>query len=333
MKEVKLRTKQVLGLLLAPLLWLFNSCSPIGDAVDKDRSNNYYFGKGKKDIFYSRGGNWFALGKTALNADVPSFKVLGAEIARDKNHLYYQSVIVDASSLDMKSLFTTNGPYADNLLMDKNGVFYIAYEKTKDYAAIAKPIKNADPNTFQRKDFNWANDHQNWYYRNQLIAVHYDSFDVLSEFFSKDRSNAYYHYGDVFQDLEAHYPTFDIMEHKNYAMDKETVYFMNYDATDNFKNTKVIKIVSEGQKPKFLSEVFLTIGEKVYCNGNLLDITTSEAEVVGEFYLKNKSKVYYFDQLLEDADATTFTENEKGFIGDTTSFYRGTERFRLDKEK
>ena len=75
--------KALFRILFAPLIWLAQACSPLGNHVEKDVSDSFYYNKSKTDVIYSPMGNWFELESTKIGADVESFKVLGRHLAKD----------------------------------------------------------------------------------------------------------------------------------------------------------------------------------------------------------------------------------------------------------
>jgi hypothetical protein len=324
---MKLFLKKLFRLVLTPLFWVLNSCSPIGDAVDKEKSLNYYYSKNNDDILFSSGGNWFALGKTPLNAHVTSFEVMGPDLARDKNHVYYRYSRVDTSPIDLNTLYNKNLPYYDDLLFDANGVYHITWRGAKNETATPIKIGSADPKTFERRDYNWAMDHKNWYYRNQVIPVAYDDFEILSDHYSKDSTQVYYHYGSNFKPLNADASSFNLLEQSYYGKDKDSLYLLYYNPYEDFKDTKIIAIDIKQNEPIFLSQEYLQVGDTIYYNGKKLPILAAQAEVVGDFYIKDDTKVFYGDQEIPEADAKSFTINDEGQIKDKDGFFRAGERF------
>lgn len=318
-------------LVLAPFLWLTNACSPIGEAVDKEKSTNFYFNKNKNDVHYSRMGNWFELGHTALNADVATFKLLGPEIAQDKNRLYFKWDIVNTDSLDLESIYYKDHYAMVNLIFDKNGVYALNNKSYEQSTINPIRIEGADPKTFERSDFNWAKDDKNWYYRNVLIPVDYNSFEVLTEHFSKDANQVFYQYGSFFKMMDADPTTFKTLPQGYYARDTKHLYLLKYDGTDNFKNTKLLDWELKGEDPVFLTDYFLKLNDNIYFNGTLLDLDAEKAQIVAEYYVKDDKQVYYMSTLLPDADATSLKENADNSVSDKLGIFRAGERYKEKK--
>ncbi len=102
------------------LMTLFSLTSCGMKKIDAELSENYYR-TSTGGIVYSRNGNWYELGKKEIeNVDKKTFRVLGPDYAKDKNHIYYQNGIMTSVDYDSFELMDKNG----TLVRDKNKVYY-----------------------------------------------------------------------------------------------------------------------------------------------------------------------------------------------------------------
>ena len=186
------------GIFLALIIFLgaFIACStrflfgasPLGDVVNESKSKNYYFSKNNTDILYSQDGNWFNLGKSALNADVETFEVLGDTFGRDKDHVYYKehriTDEVDADSFAPHSFMTA---------VDKNYV-YTVIDNHKREAPFIRIIEHANPKTYEEleEEFRLYRDDQAYFYWGYQLLADRDSFQFIDSYYYKDKDHVYY---------------------------------------------------------------------------------------------------------------------------------------------
>lgn len=319
--------KTVFKILIAPLLWVLQSCSPLGEPVNEEKSNNHYYNKKKSDIHYSPMGNWFELGNSPMNADVGSFEVLTRFLGKDENRIYFMEDPVAPGKIDLATFYTKEGDFMADVGFDANQVY--VFEKTygtQDPHAKLDVIAQADPKTYRRNDINWAQDKANRFYRNQLVAVDYASFKNLSDSFSKDKDRAYYHHGAFFDTLPANVSSFEVLHKYYYARDKDHVFHLHFER--NNSGPELVKApIGEGEDVELLNEVYLRIGRQLYHGLKPLDLDLSSMEIVGTYYIKDTKKVYYQGRYLPDADAASFGEIGEYQIGDKNGPYRSGERF------
>lgn len=319
--------KTFFKLLFAPILWLVHACSPLGEPVNEEKSDNHYYNKKKSDIRYSPMGNWFELGNSPMNANVESFEVLTRFISRDKNQVYFMENPVEQGKLDLGTFYVKEGDYMKDIGLDKKHVY--AFEKvysTEKTFAKFEIIEHADPKTYIRVNWDWAKDEQHHFYQNSLIDVDYDSFKPINDHFSKDTNRVYNHYYKHFEPIDADVKSFEVLDKGNFAADSLRVFSMTYPSHDE---TKLVTISRNGKEEiSLLSDVFIQIGERVFYRGTQLkDLNHKEMEIIGNsFYIKDKNLVYYKDSLLKDADADTFGKLGKWEIGDKNGAYREGKR-------
>jgi len=102
------------------LMLFIAGCSPLGDPVDPEVSNSYYYSPGKDQILYSPQGNWFERELTEMpEADVESFKPLSSGTAVDKQRVFFTGEILQGADRD--TYRDLPGGYA----MDKRRVYFL----------------------------------------------------------------------------------------------------------------------------------------------------------------------------------------------------------------
>lgn len=121
--------------MIVTLVRLFNFLlTPLGKCINKNVSDSYYHSKSspKDEVVYSRRGNWFEIGATKFKVDVKTFTPLAADIAKDKNFVYFAhkpQPHVDHASFQVKG----------DVLQDKNHI----YSRTNDYYTYQLEIVGA----------------------------------------------------------------------------------------------------------------------------------------------------------------------------------------------
>lgn len=325
--------KIALKILFAPLLWLLHACSPLGNPVDEEKSDNHYYNKQKTDIRFSRMGNWFELGNSPMNADVESFEVLNKNFAKDKDQVYYEANAVEKGAVDLGSFHVKDNKYMTWVGLDKNQVYTFekVYGKSNE-GTKSFPVEGADPKTYTHTDWDWAHDGKNHFYRFQMISVDFKSFQNLTESFSTDKDSVYFHRSGFFRSIKADVESFEVL-HKNYfARDKNNVYYAVF--VPNETETQLLEIpIKNQEKVALLNEAYVKVGNQVYYGATPIDLHSEFAEVLSTYYIKDKLKVYYQDRLLADADAESFGLIGEFQIGDKNGPFRAGERIEKEQSK
>lgn len=299
-------------MIFAPFIWLIQACSPLGNTVDKDVSDSFYFNKSKTDVIYSPMGNWFELEASKIGADVESFVVLNKHIAKDKNRVYYKSTYVNLPELDV-SEFRAEQTYAMlNIGFDEKNVYLFTRDYTSKETAV-KIIPEADPHTFKTSDFEWAKDKNHYYHRFSPVNVDYESFARINERFHLDKKQAYYHAYDTFSAFEVDVATFKKLDDA-YAYDQNNVYYFAEFVQDRAQNLLQRIPNPDSRTIKIIDQYHLKAGDKVYYQG--FEITGADLnsfEIISESYSKDQQHVYYNGVLLEGADPKSFQYDGKTF--------------------
>ncbi|OHX65414.1 hypothetical protein NH26_03145 [Flammeovirga pacifica] len=285
------------------------ACSPYKGPVDKSISTSYYYSKKKGMICYSWMGNWFELGSIHFKADIESFEVLAEYYAKDKNHSYYKSENID-HEVDHASF------RADYLFCyDKNNVYvplkYVSdnYLDEAEKGHFLKPIKGANPTTFEDMDDGWSKDDKYIFYRYNPTELDRNSFEIINKAFVKDKDKVFA------LEFDKMIPTnIDVLSVKKlnerYVFDSENVYdYQEY--IDGEKVGSLLTIPYSNPKNIYIKEEkYLFVEERVfYDDTELVGVhsATFKIDTKDNMYALDKNKVYYFGEEIAQADPKSFT--------------------------
>ena len=285
------------------------ACSPFAGPVDKSVSDSYYYSKSKNNICYSPMGNWFELGNTKINADVKTFKVLGRDFGKDKNHIYFKSNIID-KEVDITTFYIHKDNY---ICFDKDHVYialnYLPYDfnKADQENKHLWKVEKANPKTFQKIDSDWSKDDKHYFYNYVPIDVDYNSFKVLNENFAKDKNRVY-----LLKNYELLTSTIDPTTAKKindrYITDKDNIYdfqeYQNGKKVDSLTSIPYQNI----DNLTILENKFLLFDNNVIYDGVKIEkADVSSFQLIQFPYSKDKNHVFYYGEVIEKADPNTFS--------------------------
>lgn len=325
----QLKIKFILKLFSAPVLWVMNGCSPIGEPVDSSKSLSHYYSPNEKEILYSYKGQWSSMatgGAKKMNVDLNNFEVLNDVFSKDKARVFYYANTLNNADVDVATFYVKKDTTLSSVGFDAKHVYaydYLNQDTGKNTRLMT--VEDANPLTYQQLSDNWSKDDKNHYYRNQLIAVDYETFENIDDHYSKDKDNVYVHYFNYFHIINADVDSFEVLESNYLAMDKNHVYFLDYGS--NQKETELIVIDNlEEQQVILITELYFRIGSQIYWGATPLDLNANEVKLVGTAYLKDSEHVYYANKLLPNVDAGSFELRENGSLGDKDGLIRAGER-------
>ena len=306
------KAKILFKILFAPLIWLFQACSPLGEPVDEEKSNNHYYNNSKSKIQYSPNGNWFEVQNTTMKADVESFQVFNRKLSRDKNNLFFEAYKVNDHSINLSTFYVKEGDYMGNLGFDENFVY--AFKKNYDQGSKStlKIVKDVNPKTYIRTDWNWANDGKNHFYKEDKIDVDFESFKVLNEFFVKDKYHVYAKKQELFEPITAIQTSFKIIDQRVHGIDEHQVYWKPF--YENKEMGLIAIPYKDNNEVTILNNYFLKIGDRIFYDGiEQSTIDNKSFEVIDHSYSKDVKNVYYRNKIVEGADPLTFNKMKKGY--------------------
>ena len=259
-----------------------------------------------KIIYFRNNGKLYEAGTFLENTaveDVDTFEVLDDEYSKDKHNIYYGGVTLSDVDMDTFQIIMPNY-YAK----DKNSVYsghkkikganpktikvlniaYVKDDKTVfSNFSFSNTLKNADVKSFEALGQYYGKDKNNVYLMGEKIKkADVKTFQVISEEFfnhySKDKNNVYL---ETYIIEGANPETFEIIKEKpSYSKDKKHLYYSGK-KIDEIKDN--LKIMSAG--------IFGIIinGNKIYANGNRLDIENPENfKIIKNDYYNNPNIIY-----------------------------------------
>ncbi len=265
-------------------------------------------------------GNWFELGKTEMMVHTKSFEVLTPVLGKDENHVFYEAYPVQNIELSPEEFHIKKGDFMAHIGFDKRHVF--SFEKkliNKEYHAVATIIEGADPDTYIQTDFDWGHDGIHHYFRNQKIDCDYATFEIINEYFVRDKNKIFVRPNDVFMPIEGDAESFALLNNSSHGIDKYHVYWLSFFSKEN----ELIRIPHQNPKEvKFMNRYFLRINDSIFYDGKVMpSIDAQSFEIINHSYAKDSETVYYKNQRMPEADAATFVF-ENGAAHDKNGSYR-----------
>lgn len=240
----------------------------LGDAVDREKSRNHYYSLNANQILYCGGGNSFELGIQPMDADVDSFEVLDFCWSKDKEHVFLDSHSLAYIDIDVESFRLIDYTTA----VDDKQVYRVENHHSSKPVVV---VEGADPSTYEPLKDNWARDRNRYFFLNKPVEVDYDSFEILSTHFSKDKCTAYYCLPAVFgfDEYEPYFRAFETAGELEflspyYMRDEEKVYFFQYTENDEYVYRLGEIVIKQGDEIKTDID-HLWINELHYRNGRL----------------------------------------------------------------
>ncbi len=285
------------------------ACSPFAGPVDKSISDSYYYSKSKNNICYSPMGNWFELGNTKINADVESFKVLGRDFGKDKNHLYFKTHIID-NEVDVSTFYVHKDNY---ICFDKDHVYLAVNYLPQDIQEESQgkkhlwKIAKANPNTFQKIDNDWSKDDKFYFYNYKPVNVDYNSFTIINSNFVKDKNNVY-----SLKSYKLLASTIDPATTKKinnrYIADKNNIYDFQEYQNGKMVDSLISIPYQNINNLTVLKDKFLLFDNKVVYDGvKIENADPASFEIIQFPYSKDKNNVFYHGDIIEKADPNTFS--------------------------
>ena len=289
--------------------------------------------------------SWFYSKRKLKGAHKGSFEVFdkNKSYAKDKKRVYYKGIPIpesDPSSFSVKQLFS-NPPALNEyaLCRDKNNIYYKVNLVSRDadnfvqysdpnifmdsknvfeLKSVPKPkysgenhfviVEGANPKTFESvPGFKFLyRDDQHVFYRNKMVAsAKIDNLRKIESFWTDGQS--------VF-----------FNEHKLKDADISSFQVLDYPYARDAGNLYYEHLLMEGASPEGLIEIknsngYATAGTLVFFEGKpLKDVDLESLEKIYYHYWKDKQRVYFENELLQDADPNTFEllKNTRGRVTD-----------------
>ncbi|WP_027388107.1 DKNYY domain-containing protein [Chryseobacterium gregarium] len=295
------------------------SCRNIGKPVDRQKSGSYFIdSKGK--ISYCQNGNWFSLGILPMQADAQSFEVLAEDIARDKDAVYFRST--------EQKLADRNSFYVENQIpKDRFHAYYI------DQALGFNIIKGADPRTYEpvKGHMNWTRDKDHYFYAYDRVPADRKTFAFVNGFFMKDKDSVYTvtdtgKFKSILPNpgpVEAVNPYYmrigNTLYYPSFRADSEVV-ARSFDAIDTIRVLDQ-HIICVNNKTLLVQGKNFRDANVDAATFQLLTVDDKDDLYAGNFYAKDKSHVYYDQEIIPGADTKTFILIGRDFGKDAKNVY------------
>lgn len=233
----------------------------------------YMYTKDKKNIFYYDASTKISKIK---GADLKTFKIFDNYFSKDKHAVYFKNSKLKGIKSKKFDILLEN--YSMYFLRDKDRVYLFTINDPIDTNwQKLEAIPTIDPDSFEVLD--------DWYFKDKNNVYYYDlsrkdkfapipladtgTFMVLSEGYSKDANNVYY-YGEK---IDAVHPEdFKIVKSTpqgNFIKDANNVYLFSLQYENNNETKNKIKIFDNVDAPSFT--------------------------MYNEYYGKDKNNIYYYD--------------------------------------
>ena len=199
------------------------------------------------------------------------------------------------------STITSGGGY----YVRRTKVFYLG-----GFPSTAFEIQEADVNTFQVIDSEYAKDRSNVYFNGVAIP---DSdpatFELLETWFSRDKNHVYVS-GQIFTNDPAHFEHVD----GNVYIDSQHIYWSTEPISDEPRNLVVIGT--------FDHYTYLKDSQTVFVNGGpIKGADPITFDVISDGYSRDAQNAFYFNELIPNAGLDTFEALEQQYARDAAVAY------------
>ncbi|SEL85268.1 DKNYY family protein [Aquimarina amphilecti] len=289
--------------------------NPFGKVINEELSDSYYYSRDDKGVVYSPMGNWFSLGKNEMEVDLPTFQVLGRDYAKDANHAYFKSRIintpVDVASFDVKSGF---------MPLDKNHVYILIddlYYLDDSEAEGFKILEDADAKTYEQLSYDFARD-KNFIYRNneKCIEVDHGSFDIVNDQFCRDIQGVYhYQYGEPLLKIDdANISEIVSLTSSHIRDDKNVYFYLTYRGADYIQELVKLPFKNRNEIAFFEDASLLKIDDQIFYQGLIIEeVDAATFSELDYGYAKDINYVFFHGEIVEGADVNTFKYNTSNY--------------------
>lgn len=266
----------------------------------------YMYTREKGDVYYYDASTKISKMK---GADAKSFKIFDNYFSKDKKDVYFKNSKLKGISSKKFDILLEN--YSMYFLRDKNSVYLFTINDPIDTTwQKLEAIPTIDPDSFEVLD--------DWYFKDKSNVYYYDlsrkdkfmkipladtgTFTVLTEGYSKDANNVYY-YGEKIESV--HSEGFKIVKSTpqgNFIKDDDGVYLFSLQYEGNNDTKYKIKVFNNVDAPSFA--------------------------MYNEYYGKDKNNIYYYDfsnteELLKvnKANRNTFVALNEYYAKDRNNVY------------
>ncbi len=300
MKTIGIIILIIIGIGLAAILFVFfiffygsTPFSNGAEVIDKKISNQYYF---KDDgIVFVRGANFFNLGAQEIeNADTESFEVLAYNLAKDKNHVYFDGMIFENANPKTFEMISSGE------IIDKTYTYYTYTKDTENAFYFHHEINGADASSYRYLWGDFSRDDTNLYFmEKKLIAISEDPEKVTN-----DNNEDYLRIGEtVYYQMmlieSADTASFSIIKDA-FAKDNHAIYSGNR-LLENVDPSSFRILDKNYQRDK---------NHLYYETKPLLKSDPDSYEFINTLFSKDKNNLYYIGSIVMDANPKNYGKRE-----------------------
>lgn len=306
--------------------------SRLGEAVNKEISNSYYYHARKDIVIYAPNGNWFELGYVELDADKDSFRPIAEEYGKDNKSIFWRGKKQEVD-------YATFSVDEDFIARDSIHV----YGTTDDYGKpVMAVIEGADPKTYHLFDTGieswnryWHRDGAHYFYMNSMIDADYKTFRRINNTLALDTNSIYVIVHNTLGNLQAKDTQTVIKKHNNpqgevkvlnndYALIGSSLILSNWKtefAIIPFPTVDTVTIIDDRN---------ICINNQLVSDGKLYsEIDVASFKVIGRDYFKDKSHVYFDGQPIIDCDPETFEVVSEDYSKDSQHVFYKTQKLAM----
>ncbi|WP_299442474.1 DKNYY domain-containing protein [uncultured Aquimarina sp.] len=302
-----MKTLQIIGIVLGVILgiifiyytvvillfsWVSSPSTNGAVAINKNISNQYYYKENR--IVYVSNANFFSLGaKEIEQADSESFEVLAYNLAKDKNHVYHDEIIL--KDADPKTF--------EMILHEESDEKYQSYYYTKDAKQVFyfhDPLKEANPTTFQYLWGDFSKDDKTLFYnKNKMLSIDEKPLPIKN-----DTEGNYLRIGNVIYFKEhriekVHPETFEVIKGA-FATDIYAIYSEN----------NILKHVDPASF-KILNKDYQADKNHLYYKAKILPNSDPDSyELINTLFSKDKNHLYYIGSIVMNPNAADYNSKK-----------------------
>ena len=289
--------------------------------TDENNYRFYTFAKDKDRVFY-----YF---KPIYSAQPDSFERLWGAYSKDQDMLFYEN-----------KEFSSLSEQIEKITSDKN----------KNYISVAghiyfkgRPLTNTDFSTFKSLEHNFAMDKNHVYYEeNTMTEMSPNGFEVIDAYYQKDEDYLYRNLKALkFVDLDTYEPITEL-----YSKDQNHVYYIgailqgvnpayfskkdilklekDYDSIFIYQDDDHVFRIKRNELTE-ISSRHSYYEQDIYVGNRKLEGADSQSFAVipdaDDLYSYDKNYVYYFTDIIKDADISSFGHIENNFSRDKKYLY------------
>lgn len=252
-----------------------------------------------------------------FDCDISSFEILKKGYAKDKYNIFYNGVKLNNVYYNSFSILEIDHSHSKDRREEPLSNIYGYYAKDKYQVFYGEKIlTGADPETIEMLSPKYVKDKRYAYIKGNIIEnADAISFTFVTGRFAKDKSHVYY-LGKVISD----YPdSFQIVDYKyRYAKDKKYAY--HWYGIHPINIDTIVEVNVEDIEP--LTHFRATDGEHIYWFGQLIPNADVETfNTINKDYSFDQNFAYYRTKIISGANPTSYEIIDKYYTKDNEAVF------------